>query len=151
MDKCNIWIEDEMDMCDLQLARDPMQNNFVLTSSRLRSLNGNGAIYAFFLALDDTNLVQRFCLILQPSITDKLDPVTNALKGTVKDLQPSVGSLQATINRKDDEIQALKREVSDLHIRADDLEQHSRRASVRGFGGPRGHPWIDRWQTASSM
>ena len=94
----------------------------------------------FLAALEDTNVVERFRLILQPTIDEKLDPVTNALKDTVKDLQQTVGSLQTTIKRKDDEIQALKREVSELHTRVDNLEQHSRRASVRVFGVPEDTP-----------
>ena len=38
--------------------------------------------------------------------------------------------------RKDDEIQALKLEVSELHIRADNLEQHSCHTLVQVFGVP---------------
>ena len=78
--------------------------------------------------------MDRFRLILQPSIEGSLDPVTAALNDTVADLQQAVSALQSTIRNKDDEILALRREVAEMQSRNDDLEQHSRRASVRVFG-----------------
>ena len=65
---------------------------------------------------------------------EKLDPVTHVLQETVKDFQRSVGSLQTSIKRKDE---GLRR---DLKAWADDLEQHSRRASIRVFGIPEDTP-----------
>ena len=56
---------------------------------------------SFLAALEDVNVIERFRLILQPSITEKLDPVTRVLQETVKDLQQTVGSLQSSIKRKD--------------------------------------------------
>ena len=121
-----------------------MQNQSILTRGRLRSLMESTDMEAFtksFLAaLEDVNVIERFRLILQPSITEKLDPATRVLQETVKDLQQTVGSLQSSIKRKDEEIEGLRREVIDLKARADDLEQHSRRASIRVFGIPEDTP-----------
>ena len=95
---------------------------------------------SFLAALEDVNVIERLRLILQPSITEKLDPVTRVLQETVKDLQQTVGSLQSSIKWKDEEIEGLRREVIDLKARADDLEQHSRRASIRVFEIPEDTP-----------
>ena len=91
-------------------------------------------------ALEDDSVVERFRLILQPAIDNKLEPVTTALQQTVQDLQQAVGALQATVARKDEEILGLRREVRDLREQAEALEQHSRRASVRVFGVPENTP-----------
>ena len=91
-------------------------------------------------ALEDTRIVDRFRLILQPSIEGSLDPITGALNDTVADLQQAVSALQSTIRNKDDEILALRREVAEMQSRNDDFEQHSRRASVRVFGVPENTP-----------
>ena len=91
-------------------------------------------------ALEDNNVVGRFCLILKPSIVESLDPVKTALQTAVKDLQQTVVSMQDTIRKRDDEIQALHHEVIVLRAHQDDLEQHIRQASVRVFGVPENIP-----------
>ena len=99
--------------------------------------NFTGSLLA---ALEDDLVAERFRLILQPTIDSKLEPVTSVLHQTVLDLQQAVGTLQATVARKDDEITTLRREVRDLRDHAEALEQHSRRASVRVFGIPENTP-----------
>ena len=76
-------------------------------------------------------------LTLKPSIGELLDPAKTALQTTVKDLQQTVACMQHTICKTNDEIQALRHEVSVLRAHQDDLEQHSRRSSVRVFGVPK--------------
>ena len=97
-------------------------------------------VKSFLTALEDTRVVDRFRLILHPSIMENLEPVTGALKTTVADLQQTVCALQSTIKKKDDEILNLRREVAELRSHTDDLEQHSRRASIRVFGVPESTP-----------
>ena len=91
-------------------------------------------------ALEDDSVVERFRLILQPAIDNKLEPVTTVLQQTIQDLKQAVGALQATVAREDEEILGLRREVRDLREQAETLEQHSRRASVRVFGVPENTP-----------
>ena len=116
----------------------------MLTRSRLRSAMENitmdDFVKSFLAALEDTCVVDRFRLILHPSIMENLEPVTGALKTTVADLQQTVCALQSTIKKKDDEILNLRREVAELRSHTDDLEQHSRRASIRVFGVPESTP-----------
>ena len=63
----------------------------MLTRSRLRSAMENitmdDFVKSFLAALEDTRVVDRFRLILHPSIMENLEPVTGALKTTVADLQ----------------------------------------------------------------
>ena len=118
----------------------------MLTRGRLRSLqqvvtSDMEEFTKYFLtALEDNDVVERFRLILKPSIDESLDPVETALQTAVKDLQQTIASMQDTIRKRDDEIQALRHEVSVLREHQDDLEQHSRRASVRVFGVPETTP-----------
>ena len=83
----------------------------------------------FLTAIEDNNVVERFHLILKPSIDESLDPFKTALQTAVKDLQQTVASMQDAIRKMDEEIQALRHEVSDLRAHQDDLEQHSRIAA----------------------
>ena len=84
--------------------------------------------------LEDDSNVERFRLILQPTIDSKLERVTTAMQQAVHDLEQAVGALQATVARKDGEILGLRREVLDLR------KQHSIHASVRVFGVPGSTP-----------
>ena len=66
--------------------------------------------------------------------------MTSVLEKAVQDLQQTVSTLKDTVNKKDAEILALRQEVRDLRATADDMEQHSRRASIRVFGVPEDTP-----------
>ena len=116
----------------------------MLTRGRLRSAlqldNMDEFVQHFLAALENSRVVDRFRLIMQPSISESLDSVTGTLKDTVADLQQTVSALQYTIKKREDEILTLRREVNDLQAHNDDLEQHSRRASVRVFGVPENTP-----------
>ena len=110
----------------------------MLTRGRLRSLQINMEDFTkhFLNALEDPDIVHRFGLLMQTSNKAYFDPIVNSLKGTIKNLQQTVGVLQTTIVKKDEEIGSLRREVRELRSYQDDLEQHSRRASIRVFGIP---------------
>ena len=124
--------------------REDTSARLVLTRLRLRSTEQAAKMEGFTMsllsALEDDSVVERFRLILQPVIDNKLEPVTTALQQTIQDLKQAVGALQATVAREDEEILGLRREVWDLRERAETLEQHSRRASVRVFGVPENTP-----------
>ena len=73
-------------------------------------------------------------------IVEMLQPMTSVLQRTVEDLQQTMSTLKDTVTRKDAEILSLRQEIRDLKATADDLEQHSRRASIRLFGVPEDTP-----------
>ena len=112
----------------------------MLTRARLKSIEAMSATEDFtkslLLALENFDVGERFRLILQPSIQELLQPMTSVLEKAVQDLQPTVSTLKDTVTKKDAEILALRQEVRDLRATADDMEQHSRRASIRVFGIP---------------
>ena len=58
------------------------------------------------------------------------------LQHSVADLQQTVSTLKDMVTKKHGEILSLRQEFRDLKTNADDLEQHSRRASIRLFGVP---------------
>ena len=108
--------------------------------SALQLDNMDQFVQHFLAALEDSRVVDRIHLIMQPSISESLDSVTGALKAMVADLQQTVNTLQSTIKKWDNEILNLSRDGNDLRAYNDDLEQHSRRASVRVFGVPENTP-----------
>ena len=116
----------------------------MLTRARLKSIEAMSATEDFtkslLLALENFDVGERFRLILQPSIQELLQPMTSVLEKAVQDLQPTVSTLKNTVTKKDAEILALRQEVRDLRATADDMEQHSRRASIRVFGVPEDTP-----------
>ena len=80
--------------------------------SALQLDNMDEYVQHFLAALEDSRVVDRFRLIMQPSISESLDSVTGTLKATVADLQQTVSALQSIIKKRDDEILTLRREVT---------------------------------------
>ena len=73
---------------------------------------------------------------MQTSNKAHFDSIVSSLNGTIKNLQQTIGVLQTTILKKDEEIGSLGREVRELRSYQDDPEPHNRSASIRVFGIP---------------
>ena len=71
---------------------------------------------------------------------EHLQPITDDLHNTLKDVQQTLGALQTIVKAKDKEILCLKREVNELQDKLDNYEQHSRRGAIRVFGVPDDFP-----------
>ena len=91
-------------------------------------------------ALEQPEVVERFGLIFEPLLKSHLDPISSKLNDTIKSLTQMVATLKEEVKNRDQTIQVLQGEVSQLHTRLDDLEQHGRRDSIRIFGLPEEAP-----------
>ena len=91
-------------------------------------------------ALGQPEVVERLGLIFEPLLKSHLDPISSKLNDTIKSLTQMVATLKEEVKNRDQTIQVLQGEVSQLHTRLDDLEQHGRRDSIRIFGLPEEAP-----------
>ena len=116
----------------------------MLTRGKLRSesfmVNMENFTQSSLAALEDRHVAERLQLILQPSVQEHLQPITDDLRNTLKDVQQTLGALQTIAKAKDQEILCLKREVNGVQDKLDNYEQQSRRGAIRVFGVPNDFP-----------
>ena len=67
-------------------------------------------------------------------LADVISQANLTLFNEIQSLKKTVTSLKEQIKAKDTKIQSLEKQNSDLEIRLDDLEQYSRRGSIRIYG-----------------
>ena len=90
----------------------------------------------YLVTLEDPEIIQRFHLIFEPMFKKLVDPITHKLQDTSESMAQSISLLKTESAEKDTKIKLLSSEVAKLKITAGDLEQQSRKDSVRIFGLP---------------
>ena len=92
-------------------------------------------------SMEDTDftlaLMQAFqqdCVVKQLQLA--LSPILAPLEEALKQSNEISAALRLQIAERDDTIQRLTQQVSDLEVRYDDLEQQGRKGSLRVFGLP---------------
>ena len=124
----------------------------MLTRGKLRSesfmMNMENFTQSFLAALEDQHVAELLQLILQPSVQEHLQPITDDLHNTIKDVQRTLGALQTIVNAKDQDILCLKREVNELQDKLDNKRAAQPPWSHSSFRRTRWHP-RDHWQRAA--
>ena len=89
-----------------------------------------------FDALENEKIVNKFCLIFERTLSKSTTQINEA----VAELQQTVVRPNNIIKQRDEEIVNLKKVNLALTERMDDLEQYSRKPSIRVYGVPKSTP-----------
>ena len=87
-------------------------------------------------ALESDEIGDRLKLLFKSVVEEAMAPTTRQLTQSVRDMEAVVSTLKGQLKARDDKVASLEKEVARLNGTIDDLEQHSRRGSIRVFGIP---------------